>query len=67
MTVRGGGHVKRVARVAVSGEFAVDPCASLQGMGQGFKNDHTASLADDEAVTVAVEWPTRPFRLIVTL
>ena len=59
--------MKGVAGVAVAGEFAVDPRAPLQGMGQGFEDHHAAALADDEPVAVAVEGAARLLGFVVAL
>jgi hypothetical protein len=55
MPRRWGDHMKGVAGEAVTCKFAMDPGAPLQRMRQGFEDDDPRTLADHEAVAVAVE------------
>ena len=53
------GDAISVGRRSISNDFPVDSSSPLKGMFEFFEDNHAGSLAEDEAVAIAIEWPGR--------
>src|SRR5205814_312629 len=64
---RRGGHVVGIRRKSVAGELTINLRAALLRVFELFDNGNARALADDETVTVAIEWARRALRFVVAL
>src|SRR6266436_6441555 len=61
------GHVVGVGGKSVAGELTIDLRAAFLPVFELFDNGNARAFADDETVTVAIEWARRALRFVVAL
>src|SRR6266404_4763676 len=62
---RRGGHVVGIRRKSVAGELTIYLRAAFLRVFELFDNGNARAFADDETVTVAIEWARRALRFVV--